>query len=232
MATPFLLTPNKHRVVRWEWKGDDNQWITFSQQQMEILEKSFKNKERRAKIDDQRFVDLKLFLQVRYDDKSKQREVQRVKAPNIIVEDSDATDESDHEAEILPKLVNVQKKPAQIPDLFEESLFYILGKKQDQIVDQIESSGGIVLEIINSRVTHVICENSNFLEDERYFLELQEIEKYDHILIVSPDFVKNSIKNGKKENEQLYLIQKSKKEKSSKFSRKGEKKEKRFIRFR
>jgi len=78
----------------------------------------------------------------------------------------------------------------------------------------------------------VICENSNFLEDERYFLELQEIEKYDHILIVSPDFVKNSIKNGKKENEQLYLIQKSKKRKVPNSPEKEKKKKKRFIRFR
>lgn len=67
---------------QWMWYSDSG-WVPFSDALNDEIEKGYKAKKDRVKVDDQRFVDLKQLLQRRYDDENKCRMVKREIKPSF-----------------------------------------------------------------------------------------------------------------------------------------------------
>ena len=67
-------------TARWFWKNDSGQWIEYDKPLSDRLEKGYKDKDGKIRVDDQRFVDCSntsSMLQRRYDDFNKVRTVKR-----------------------------------------------------------------------------------------------------------------------------------------------------------
>jgi len=63
--------------VAWHWQGD-NGWVQYDEETCKRLEDAYTNNPSgRCKVDDERFVDLTMMLQRRYDNESKRRKVKR-----------------------------------------------------------------------------------------------------------------------------------------------------------
>ena len=143
----------KTKSVKWQWQGDDKEWVDYAQRVCDKLEEARESKSK-VRVDSQRFVDLKTMLQVRsllsyiehstnvfapthlqnqkcrYDQSGRKRAVRRVE------EDSDA---EDNEAE----------------KIFEGNIFFLLGDtfscSREKLISAIGKKYKTTLSIVLKR---------------------------------------------------------------------------------
>eukprot|EP01102_Stenamoeba_stenopodia_P011757 TRINITY_DN362_c3_g6_i2.p1 TRINITY_DN362_c3_g6~~TRINITY_DN362_c3_g6_i2.p1 ORF type:complete len:356 (+),score=99.20 TRINITY_DN362_c3_g6_i2:2078-3145(+) len=155
------------KKVKWQWQGDDKEWVDYVQRVADKLEEARESKTK-VRVDSQRFVDLKALLQCRYDQSGRKRPVRRV-------EEGDSDDE---EAE----------------KIFEGSIFFLLGDtfscSREKLVSAIDEGGGLVAWGFHKRVTHVITDKKQI--EGGGFSHIQKESAKHGIPILSDQFVLSS----------------------------------------
>jgi len=98
----------------------------------------------------------------------------------------------------------------EVVDCFKKEIFYLMGKltrKDDEIKDDIELSGGIVSSTLTKKVTHVVTLKKHLGD---FPTEVDNAEKW-NIPIVTEDFIVDSIEECKKLDEKDYIVKKKRK---------------------
>jgi len=98
----------------------------------------------------------------------------------------------------------------EVVECFKKEIFYLMGKfsrKEDEIKDDIELSGGIVSSTLTKKVTHIVTVKKNVGD---FPTEMENADKWS-IPVVTEEFIADSIDECKKLDEKDYIVKKKRK---------------------
>jgi len=110
--------------VKWQWQGDDKEWVDYVQRVADKLEDARESKEK-VRVDSQRYVDLKAMLQVTSIS-------QHVDSPRLYIHRTDCASQKcryDQSGRKRPvrRVEEDDGSDDEVEQIFEGNIFFLLG---------------------------------------------------------------------------------------------------------